>query len=52
MKKQYIKPASETVNINTASNILLVLSKTEETKGGEFALSEEFRSDWDNIWGE
>lgn len=49
--KRYIKPASEVVELNVSGSILLVLSKTEEEMGGGNALSDEHRSDWENIWG-
>lgn len=49
--KRYIKPTSEVVELNVTGNILLVLSKTEEETSGANALSDEHRSDWDNIWG-
>ena len=49
--KRYIKPTSEVVELNVTGNILLVLSKTEEEMGGGSALSNEYRGDWDNIWG-
>lgn len=48
--KRYIKPTSEVVELNVTGNILLVLSKTDEEAGGGSALSDEHRSDWDNIW--
>ena len=51
MKRRYIKPASEVVELNVTGNILLVLSKTEDEMGGGSALSDEHRSDWENIWG-
>ncbi len=51
MKRLYIKPTSEVVELNVTDNILLVLSKTDEEMGGEGALSNEHRSDWENIWG-
>jgi hypothetical protein len=51
MKRRYIKPVSESIEISIASNVLLVLSKTEEEMGGESALSDEHREgDWENIW--
>ena len=49
--KRYIKPAIEVIELNVSGSILLVLSKTEEEMGGDSALSDEHRSDWDNIWG-
>ena len=52
MKRLYIKPTSEVVELNVTANILLVLSKTDEEMGGEGALSGEHRNDWDNIWKE
>ena len=48
--KRYIKPTSEVVELNVSGSILLVLSKTEEEMGGGNALSDEHRSDWENIW--
>ena len=51
MKRLYIKPTSEVVELNVTGNILLVLSKTEEEMPGDGALSGEYRSDWENIWG-
>ena len=51
MKRRYIKPASEVVELNVSGSILLVLSKTEEEMGGGSALSDEHREgDWENIW--
>ena len=49
--KRYIKPAIEVIELNVSGSILLVLSKTEEEMGGDSALSDEHRSDWENIWG-
>ena len=49
--KRYIKPTSEVVELNVSGNILLTLSKTEEEMGGDSALSDEHRGDWENIWG-
>lgn len=48
--KRYIKPTSEVVELYVTDNILLVLSKTEEEMGGESALSNEHRGDWEKIW--
>ena len=48
--KKYIKPTCDVVELNVTGNILLVLSKTEEEMGGENALSNEHRGDWENIW--
>ena len=48
--KPYIKPTSEVVELNVTGNILLVLSKNEEEMGGDNALSDEHRGDWENIW--
>ena len=52
MKRQYIKPAAETIVLMPHANFLLIasLEKTEEEAGGGSALSDEHRSDWDNIW--
>ena len=48
--KRYIKPTSEVVELNVTDNILLILSKTEEEMPGDGALSNEQRSDWNDIW--
>ena len=52
MKRLYIKPTSEFVEIKTMGTILIAsLEKDEEEMGGGSALSNEHRADWENIWG-
>ncbi len=51
MKRQYIKPAAETIVLMPHANFLITsLEKTEEEAGGGGALSNGHRTDWDNIW--
>lgn len=51
MKRQYIKPVTETIELMPHANFLITsLEKTDETSGGSNALSGEHRNDWENIW--
>lgn len=51
MKRQYIKPVTEAIDCMPHASLLIAsLEKTDETAGGSKALSDEHRSDWDNIW--
>lgn len=53
MKRQYIKPAAETIVLIPHANFLITsLEKTEEEAGGGSALSDEHRNEWENIWKE
>lgn len=52
MKRRYIKPTSDFIEIKTMTGLLIAsIEKDEEEKGGSGALSDEHRGDWENIWG-
>lgn len=52
MKRLYIKPTSDFIEIKTMTSLLIAsLEKDEEEMGGGSALSNEHRGDWENIWG-
>ena len=47
-KKEYISPATEIVEVGTLS--MLALSKDDQRLQDNEQLSNEYRSDWENIW--
>lgn len=53
MKRLYIKPTSDFIEIKTMTGLLIAsIEKDEEEMGGGSALSDEHREgDWENIWG-
>ncbi|MBQ5644459.1 MAG: hypothetical protein IIV04_02025 [Bacteroidaceae bacterium] len=52
MKRLYIKPTSDFIEIKTMTGLLIAsIEKDEEEMGGGYALSDEHRGDWENIWG-
>jgi hypothetical protein len=52
MKRLYIKPTSDFIEIKTMTGLLIAsLEKDETEKPGDEALSNEHRGDWENIWG-
>ena len=48
-KKVYISPVAEIVEVGTLS--VLALSKDYEQIDSDEQMSNEFRGDWNNIWG-
>ena len=48
-KKEYISPFAEIVEIGTLN--MIALSKDDEQMDDEEQMSNEFRGDWNNIWG-
>lgn len=52
MKKEYIRPISTVLDV-TVSNMILDISKNPEITGKPvIPRSNEYRGDWNNIWGE
>ncbi|MBR3883356.1 MAG: hypothetical protein IKJ31_01170 [Bacteroidaceae bacterium] len=51
MKKEYIRPISTVLDV-TVSNMILDISKPEVTDKPVIPRSNEYRGDWNNIWGE
>lgn len=52
MKRRYIKPTSDFIEIKTMTGLLIAsIEKDETEKPGGDALSNEHRGDWENIWG-
>ncbi len=48
-KKEYISPFAEIVEIGTLN--MIALSKDDGQMDDEEQMSNEFRGDWNNIWG-
>lgn len=49
-KKEYISPVAEIVEVGTL-NMLALSKESGEQMDDEDQMSNEFRGDWENIWG-
>ncbi len=49
-KKEYISPFAEIVEIGTL-NMIALSKESDEQIDDEEQMSNEFRGDWNNIWG-
>ena len=51
MKKDYLRPEAEIIDIITSTLIATSLTEDDEVQEGDFGTNKH-RGDWNNIWGE